>query len=166
MQRYFLLWVMLAALISSSACQAGTPVPKTSALLPVCADQEKIITAFYDANQAGDFNKSLTYLTDDVVLISWAEGMNGRHLDQKSAVGKDYIGEYLGMDGLRWGSGRDPALRFKIEGLQKTGNQVFFRLMPDRLRPNGRQYNPYAVEIIFRGCQIELIKITERITWV
>ncbi len=168
-----LLWFCLAAQIA--ACQAQNPAapagtaPAADALLPVCATQRQVVEEFYAANDAGDFETSLTYLTNDVVFVGWDEGMNGRHLDQKSSVGKEYIEPFLGQDGLRLRSAReglDQALRFEIQAWRQTGNQVFFRLMPDRDRPNGRQYNPYAVEIIFRGCQIELIKVTERITWV
>jgi hypothetical protein len=54
---------------------------------------------------------------------------------------------------------------YREEKRRQTGNVLRFDLTPDRIRPNGRPFNPYSVELVLSGCQIEIIKVIERVTW-
>jgi hypothetical protein len=52
-----------------------------------------------------------------------------------------------------------------MQVLQISEGKMTFKLMPDRVHPNGRLYNHYLVEAFFSGCKIELLKVVERVTW-
>jgi len=66
-----------------------------------CRDPWTIADEFYRANDAGDFDASLELLTDDVVVVTWAQEANGYHMSARFAVGKNQVLEWLGEPGLR-----------------------------------------------------------------
>lgn len=148
-----------------TACNTQTQNNQGKGNVEVCSDPIKVAKDFYAANDIGDLATGLKLLTDDVVLVSWAEGANGHHMTSNLAVGKDQVTGHLAEPGLRriaTGSGRP---NFQMENWQVTGNIVRFELTPDRMRKDRRPFNPYSVEMILNGCQIEIIKVVERVTW-
>ncbi len=151
-----LLWATLAACGSQSA-QAQATKP--------CSDPQKVIEAFYAANDAGQFATSLQYLTDDITLFGWAEGANGRHMTIYVAVGGNQVQNFLAKPGLRRIQNQPNLPNYTMQDIQLSGLKVTFMLMPDRLHPNNRPYNHYSVEAFFSGCQIEILKVVERVTW-
>jgi hypothetical protein len=124
-----------------------------------------IIKAFYDANDAAAFEKSLAYLSEDVTLSSHAEGVNGHRMMEKELAGKDQVRTALGDSGLRHSSTRPDGPVYHEQELKASGDTVTFKLQPDRTHPNGRPYNPYKVEIIFAGCKIKSLTVVELVTW-
>jgi len=131
-----------------------------------CPDLMQLVNAFYAANDASLLVPSLSYLTEDVIMVFWAEGINGHHMGLNEIVGKDQIVAHLNDPGLHL-KARGPNLpNFKMDHIRQAGNQIIFNLTPDRTHADGRPYDPYVVEMVFLGCRIEIIKIVERITWV
>jgi hypothetical protein len=49
--------------------------------------------------------------------------------------------------------------------LSVSGNTVEFMLEPDRMRANGKPYNPYSVQAVLEGCRIKSLTVIERVTW-
>ncbi len=150
---------------------ATTPTPAvvaapilTETLL--CPDPMAIIKAFYDSNDASQFEASLAFLIPDATLSTWAEGMNGRHWQEQHLIGQEQIRTVLGKRGLRRISGQPDAPIFHETGAKISGNQVTFMLQPDRLSPDGRPYNPYRVQVFFDGCKIKSLTVIEFISWV
>jgi hypothetical protein len=131
----------------------------------ICQSMPAIAKAFYDANDAGQTDTSLSYLTEDVSLVFWAEGTNGHHVSQKFAVGKDQVALHLSEPGFRRTATQAGGPNFCETEISPVGNKLTFKLVPDRLHPNGRTYNPYVVELVFNRCKIEIIKVVERVTW-
>lgn len=131
----------------------------------LCRDPWKVAEEFYQANDAGDYNASLELLTDDVVLVTWAQGANGYHMSARFTVGKNQILEWLGEPGLQRVAENSERPNLKEANQRLVGNTLLFELMPDRQRENGRPFNHYSVELVFDGCQIEIIKLVERVTW-
>ncbi len=128
-------------------------------------DLRQVAENFYAANDQQNSDTSLSLLTDDVSLISWATGANGYHMSASLTIGKDQVAKHLKDPGLDRLASTTGYPNFKEENEQVTGNSVHFDLMPDRNRPNGRPYNHYSVELVFTGCKIEIIKVVERVTW-
>lgn len=154
--------LLLAAWLLAGCTPAAGAAAATAAFCPNPMD---IVRGFYDANDAGKLDASLAYLTDDVVLVSWAEGANGHHMSAKFTVGKDQISAVLGLPGLRRAQISPDLPNYTMAEMQAAGNVITFVLNPDRKHPDGRPYNPYRVEILLKGCKIEIIKVVERVTW-
>ena len=150
---------------------AATPTPTVVAApmltgTPPCPDPMAIIKAFYDSNDASQFDASFAFLTTDATLSSWAEGINGRHWQEKHLTGRQQIRTVLGDRGFRRTSGQPDAPTFHETEAKVSGSQVTFMLRPDRLGPDGRPYNPYRVEATFLGCKIKSLTVIELISWV
>ena len=160
--------LVLAAGCGPAAATPGAPSAVT-ATLGACADPLSVVHAFYDANDAGQWSTSLALLTDDVTLASWAEGMNGHHMTERHLSGKDQIRSALSNPGLRRGAGQPGGPVFHETEFSVSGDMVVFMLRPDRVRPNGRVYNPYRLELVFVGCQIKSLTVIEivssALTW-
>jgi hypothetical protein len=127
-----------------------------------------VLKAFYDSNDAGRFDASMKYLTDDVVFATWATGVNGhimveRHLKGKKAL-RGFLPQGRGLRRRLPDSPSDGPL-FHESRIGVSGNQVKFMLEPDRLRPNGKPYNPFTIEAIVEGCRIKSLTVIEQITW-
>jgi len=130
-----------------------------------CRDLAQVAEAFYDANDDSRFEDSLALLTQDVAMVTWAEGANGHHMIANFTVGKDQILEYLPNPGLSRTARQPDRPNYRPDEMRVDGKTVTFMLWPDRKRPDGRSFNPYAVKMVFSGCQIEIIKVVERVTW-
>jgi hypothetical protein len=124
-----------------------------------------ITKAFYDANDASQVDASFELLAADATLSSWAEGVNGRHWQEKHLNGKAQIRAALGTGGLSRIAGRQEAPFYHETEAKVSGSHVTFMLRPDRLSPDGRPYNPYRVEAVFHGCEIQSLTVIEFISW-
>jgi len=102
-----------------------------------CRDPWKVVEEFYQANDAGEFKASIELLTDDVVLVAWAQGANGYHMSARFTVGKNQILEWLGEPGLRRVAVNSERPNFKEANQRSVGNTLRFELMPDRLQIMG-----------------------------
>jgi len=156
---------ILSILLLLAACAPRAARRQANAGETLCADPGKVADEFYAANDAGDSAASLALLTDDVVLVTWATGANGYHMSPSFAIGKNQVSERLGAPGLRRTAVADGRPNFSEQDRRQEGNTLRFQLLPDRLRQNGRPFNHYSVELVFQGCQIEIIKLVERVTW-
>lgn len=61
--------LVFLAVLASAGGAAGATAP--------CADPLAILRAFYDANDARNFEAGARYLADDAVFSTWATGVNG-----------------------------------------------------------------------------------------
>ncbi len=138
--------------------------PSLTGISP-CTDPMAIIKAFYDSNDASQYDASIALLTSDATLTSWAEGVNGRHWQERRLSGKEQIRTVLSNRGLRRISGQRNAPIFHEAEAKISGDQVTFMLRPDRLGRDGRPYNPYRVEAVFVGCKIKSLTVIEFISW-
>ncbi len=154
-------------ILTLSACGSGSLLaPSAATPAPgVCADPAAIVKTFYNLNDQNRYDDSLAYLAYDATLLTWAEGANGHHMVVNALVGKDEIRPALERPGLRHTSGKPGDPVFHEEDETITGNLVTFMLRPDRLRPNGRQYNPYKVEAFFNNCKVISLTVIEYVTW-
>lgn len=153
------IFISLAMLVACS----GQVTPSQSA--KTCPDIQNVVEAFYASNDAAQYTQSLQYLTDDISLVTWAEGANGYHVSAKFAVGKNQILPFLEKPGLKRDINQPNWTNYTLQVVQVSEGKMTFKLMPDRLHPNGRPYNHYLVEAFFSGCKIELLKVVERVTW-
>ncbi len=124
-----------------------------------------VIRAFYDSNDASQFDASLAFLTADAAVSSWAEGENGRHWQETHVSGRDQIRAVLANRGFRRASGQPDAPIFHETEAKVAGDRVTFMLRPDRLSPKGRSYNPYNVDAVFVGCKMRSLQVIEFISW-
>jgi hypothetical protein len=159
-------FLMVGVFLFTSCSGQPNPVQPTTAVSPACPDLMQVTNAFYEANDSAQLVKSLSYFTEDVILVFWAEGINGHHMSQNVFIGKAQLGENFDHPGLHQKSTGPDSPNFKPDHVVQNGNQLFFNLTPDRTHADGRPYNPYVVEIIFSGCRMDMIKIVERVTWV
>ncbi len=112
-----------------------TPVAVAAPILTgisPCTDPMAIIKAFYDSNDASRYDASITFLTSDATLTSWAEGVNGRHGQERRLSGKEQIRTVLSNRGLRCTSGHWNASISHEAEAKISGDQVTFMLRPDR----------------------------------
>jgi hypothetical protein len=160
---YFLLIVTMVL----TGC-SGQPVPvqATPTTASACPDLMKVANSFYAENDSARRNQTLSHLTEDVILVFWAEGINGHHMTQKVVIGKDQMAVSLEQPGLHLKSAGQELPNYLPDNISQVGNQLKFNLTPDRAHADGRPYNPFVIEIIFSGCRMDIIKIVERVTWV
>ncbi|HSC70442.1 MAG TPA: hypothetical protein VLH58_03765 [Candidatus Methylomirabilis sp.] len=139
--------------------------PLQEAAPAACPDPMAIVKAFYDANDASRFDRSLGFLTEDATLSTWAEGVNGYHARARHFAGKKEIRPVLGEPGLRRTPDRPDRPIYKETRVKISGNQVSLILEPDRLRPNGKPYNPFRVEVVLSNCKIKSLTVIDLVTW-
>ena len=159
--------IFVAAGVAFSAAAALTGGAQAAAA-GGCADPLAVVRAFYAANDAQQFNKSAAFLAEEVVFDTWATGVNGyimakRHRSGRAAL-RDYLPEARGVRHRLPDSLPDGPV-FRETKMSVKGNTVQFMLEPDRIRPNGRPYNPYSVEVVLEGCKIKTLTVIERVTW-
>ncbi len=130
-----------------------------------CPDPLSVVNSFYDANDAGRFDEALAMLSDDVTLASWAEGVNGHHMRETHLSGKEQIRTVLGGPGLRRTQTAPDRPVYRETRVKATEGRVELMLEPDRLRPNGKPFNPFRVEIVLDGCLIKALTVIDSITW-
>ena len=153
--------IVVLAFTAAAALAAG-------AQPAACIDPLAVLRAFYAANDAGQWEKSAALLADNVVFDTWATGVNGyimakRHREGRAAL-KAFLAEARGVRHRLPESPVDGPV-FRETKLSVKGNTVEFMLEPDRLRSNGRPYNPYSVEAVLDGCRIRALTVIERVTW-
>jgi hypothetical protein len=162
----FINFLLIGSILFTGCSGQPNPVEPTKAASAACPDLMQVTNAFYEANDAAQLIKSLSYLTEDVILVYWAEGINGHHMSQNVFIGKTQLGDNLNQPGLHRKSTGPDLPNFTPDHIVQTGNQLIFNLTPDRTHADGRPYNPFVIEIIFSGCRMDMIKIVERVTWV
>jgi hypothetical protein len=86
--------------------------------------------------------------------------MRERHL-----AGKAEIRKALGDPGLRRTTGRPDDPIYTETETRTSGDRVRFTLRPDRLRPHGKPYHPYQVDVRLAGCKIKALTVIELVTW-
>lgn len=166
MRKTSILIVSIGLILFLASCGPGSLVPSAATPAPgACADPASIVKTFYNLNDQARYDDSLAYLAYDATLLTWAEGANGHHMVVNALVGKDEIRPALDKPGLRHSNGKPGDPVFHEEDETISGNLVTFMLRPDRLRPNGRQYNPYKVEAFFNNCKIISLTVIEYVTW-
>jgi hypothetical protein len=133
-----------------------------------CTDPLEVVRAFYDSNDAGRFGASARFLADDVKFDTWATGVNGYMMSQRHLRGKDalrgFLGEARGVRHRLPGAAADGPV-YRETRVSVSGGTVQFMLEPDRMRPNGRPYNPFSIEAVLDGCHIKSLTVIERVTW-
>lgn len=129
-----------------------------------CPGYLAVIKAFYDANDEGSYDDSLSLLKLDASVVTWGEGVHGRHWHETHLTGMDNIRTVLSNRGFRRIQEQPDATVYHESEFQITGNQVVFYLRPDRLGRNGQPHNPYMVTIIMDGCKIQTMDVVERFT--
>jgi hypothetical protein len=158
----------VVAVIFGSLAVPAFAQGKASAAPAACADPHGVLKAFYDSNDARRFDASMKYIAADATIDTWATGVNGYIMSKRHAEGAAGIRKFLSQ-----GRGLslhlpDPAPDgpvFHETRLRVSGNTVEFMLEPDRLRPNGKPYNPYSVQAVLDGCRIKSLTVIERVTW-
>ena len=158
----FGLVLLLLQSISAHSQAAG------AASKSACGNPLAVIRAFYDSNDAGQFGASARFLADDVKFDTWATGVNGYMMAQRHLRGKDALRKFLAeARGVRRHLPEAPADGpvYRETRLSVSGNTVQFMLEPDRMRPNGRPYNPFSIEAVIDGCHIRSLTVIERVTW-
>lgn len=159
MKRIAAFLVFFAVFVSAQGA-LGAPAP--------CADPLEILRAFYDSNDARNFDAGARYLADDAVFATWATGVQGYVVAQKHLKGKDAIRRFLAdARGVRWhlpGAAADGPV-YHDTRIGVTGDTVRFTLEPDRKRPNGRPYPPFKVEARVKDCTIVSLTVVEEVTW-
>ncbi|MDA8425799.1 MAG: hypothetical protein M0Z80_06635 [Treponema sp.] len=128
-------------------------------------EERRVLAAFYDANDAGRFDLSLSMVSENVAFDSWAQAINGNHLGTRHLEGKEALRPYLGKRGLcRNFYGPDGPF-YLLRSIRASGSKVSFELIPDRTTPSGRPYNIYRGEFTFEGGLIRAITMVEVIGW-
>jgi hypothetical protein len=127
-----------------------------------------VLRAFYDSNDAGHFDASMKYLADDVTFATWATGVQGyimvqRHLKGKKAL-RGFLPQGRGLASRLPDSPPDGPV-YHVTRINVSGTDVKFMLEPDRIRPNGKPYNPFSIEAILDGCRIKSLTVIEQVTW-
>jgi hypothetical protein len=163
MRNIILIFLLIGILVTSGCTPAA---PASTAAASACPDLIKVANAFYTANDAAQLVSSMAFFTEDVIMVFWAEGINGHHMGQKVVIGKDQFAAELNDPGLHLKASSSALPNFQIDTINQAGNQLTFHLTPDRVHADGRPFDPYVVEMVFSGCRIEILKIIERITWV
>ncbi len=154
----------MALLFTVTPTPIAAATPAATGTSP-CPDPMAIIKAFYDSNDASRYDASIALLTSDATLTFWAEGVNGRHWQERRLTGKKQIRAVLSNRGLRRASGERNTPIFHEAEAKISGDQVTFMLRADRLGRDGRPYNPYRVEAVFVGCKIKSLTVIEFISW-
>ncbi|MGO8695379.1 MAG: hypothetical protein ACLQMF_17090 [Rectinemataceae bacterium] len=128
-------------------------------------DERKALLSFYDANDAGRFDLSLSMVADNVAFDSWAQAINGNHLGTRHLVGKDALRPYLGERGLCRNFYGPGGPFYRLRSIRVSGGKVSFELLPDRTTASGRPYNTYRGEFVFAEGRIRAITMVEIIGW-
>ena len=133
-----------------------------------CSDPMAVVTAFYDSNDAGHFDASMKYVVDDIAFASWASGVQGYIMVPRHLKGKQQLRKFLPQGrglGRRLPDSPPDGPVYHVTRVHVSGEDAKFMLEPDRIRPNGRPYNPFSVEAVLDGCRIKSLTIIEQVTW-
>jgi hypothetical protein len=152
----------LAGVQSASALPKVTPFPTMPA---ACSDPVAVVKALYTSINSGQYDASLAFFASDATLSSWAEGINGHHMTEKDYSGLEQLRTAFTNPGLRLNSGQPDSPIYHEDKYKAAGNKVTLMLIPDRVHPDGRPYNPYTITVIFDGCKIKSMTVVEQVTW-
>ena len=160
--------IPIAALCLTTLPLCGEAQAAGSSAAAGCADPAAVVRAFYQSNDAQRFDASARFLAEDVKFDTWATGVNGytmapRHLKGKKAL-RAWLPEARGLRHRLPDSPPDGPV-YSETRLTVSGSTVDFMLVPDRKRPNGREYNPFSVEVVLDGCKVKTLTVIERVTW-
>jgi hypothetical protein len=124
-----------------------------------------LIEEFYRLNDSGLYDRSARLFSEDGTLDIWAEGVNGRHWQERHIEGREAIRPYL--EGRAFHRIQDTAGGpvYAIADATRTGDTIAFRLRPDRKSPNGRSYDPFTIKISFIGTSIRSMTVIEFLAW-
>jgi hypothetical protein len=143
-----------------------TPAPTATLAISGCSDPLATIQAVYAADDAKNWDSSLALMTDNIQSATWSEGLNAHHMIEKHFSGKDAVRPLLGMAGFTLVQLKQDGPKYHYQEITQTsGNSLQFYLRPDRIRPNGRPYPPYRIEMTFAGCKIQNLNVVELVTW-
>jgi len=120
-----------------------------------------IVEAFYDLIDAGQTDDALSLLTDNCEVALWAEGINGRHWQERHFVGKEQIRPALGGRGLHLRTDSLDSPIYVITEVKLDDPKVMYRLRPDRRSPDGRPYDPFTVRAEIEDGRIRTLAIAE-----
>lgn len=124
-----------------------------------------LIESFYRLNEAGLYDQSVGLFAEDATLDVWAEGVNGRHWQERHAAGRAEILPFLAGRGFHRTQDRPDGPKYEIAEAIQSGDSLVFRLRPDRKSPDGRYYNPFTLRVSFRGESIRSMTVSEFISW-
>jgi hypothetical protein len=130
-----------------------------------CHDPIGVIKAFYDSTDSLRTDKSLSFFAPNAEVTTWAEGVNGRHWQERHYRGPDQIGTALSGRGFRRISENPESPVFHETEFKTSPHELKFMLRPDRLGANNRPYNPYQVVVTFKDCLIKSMTVIEFISW-
>jgi hypothetical protein len=151
---------------SAPATVAPTATPILTGKLTTCSDPISVVNAFYDANDAGQFDKGLAFFSDSASLHTWAQGLYGDRMEDKQVQDRQKIRASLGAPGFQLSTGKPDAPIYYVSEAKASVDKLTYYLRPDRLDPSGRPYNPFQVNIQFEGCKFKTMTVIEIISWV
>jgi hypothetical protein len=120
---------------------------------------------FYASTDALDFDKALSFFSKDAEVVTWAEGVDGRHWHERHYRGPNEIRSVLNSRGLRRVSESPNSPRFLMTEVRVSRDRVSLMLRPDRLSADKRPYNPYRVDVVFENCRMRIMTVIEYISW-
>jgi len=104
-----------------------------------------VVRAFYHATDARQYKENARFFSDNVKFDTWATGVNGSIVAQRHLKGKKALLAFLSeARGLRHRLPDSPpdGRVYSEPKLAVPGSTAQFMMVPDRKRPNGREYNP------------------------
>ncbi len=141
----------------SSSVSPGTP--------PYDAHLMAVIENLYRLDESGLYDRSLELFAKDATLAMWAEGVNGRHWQERRVAGRSAIRPLLEERCFHRTQDKPNGPVYAIMEATQIGDTLTFRLRPDRKSPDGRYYNPFTVKVSFVGESIQSMTISEFISW-
>jgi hypothetical protein len=129
------------------------------------AEYMALIEEFFRLNDARLYAQSAKLFAEDATLDTWAEGVNGRHWQERHAAGRTAIRPFLEGRGFHKSQDRPDGPKYEIKEATQAGNTISFMLRPDRRSPEGRNYNPFSMKITFVGECIQSMSSSEFISW-
>ncbi len=128
-------------------------------------DPVRVMDNLFDATEAADLDRGVSYFTSDATITTWAEGVNGRHWEERTYAGADQIRSVLTHRGFRRTPVEPNGPGFQITDLKVSLPQVSLWLRPDRLSPDKKQYDPYHIAASFANCRITKMTVMEFLSW-
>jgi hypothetical protein len=153
------------ALAASMGSFAQASETSSTGKPPYDAKHMALIEKLFRLNEAGLYDQSVRLFADDATLAFWAEGVNGRHWQERHATGQAAIRPYLEGRCFHRNQDKPDGPMYEIVEAAQIDDTLVFRLRPDRKSPDGRYYDPFTVRVSFIGESIRSISISEFISW-
>lgn len=132
---------------------------------PYDAHLMSVIENLYRLDESGLYDRSLELFAENATLAIWAEGVNGRHWQERSVAGRSAIRPFLEERCFHRTQDKPNGPNYAIQEATQIGETLTFRLRPDRKSPDGRYYNPFTVKVTFVGGSIQSMTVSEFISW-